>query len=191
MECQYCKMIFSHIGNYSAHVTACQKYSKFVQEIPDGYQCTNCGVETVKHRFLLNNHLKICQKNIERGKIDEKVKIMEYEQDNEIEIDEKLSKRVEIPQNTQCEICNYVCATPSNYVQHVQACTYHSKFMRESSEGVQCLLCYYHVPSSVFTNYKYQMYDHIMRQHRKLTNEQKEKMLNNSECDEEIGKSNF
>ena len=94
------------------------------------------------------------------------------EEKNKIEDLTKMEKS----RNYQCEICDCVCVSASNLEIHVKSCQYYSKFMKESSIRAHCLLCQFQI-SKGYKNYKYQMNEHIKKQHHNLTSQQKETIL--------------
>ena len=62
-KCEYCDKVFSHYVNYSDHVKSCEimyilPYSKFVEQIPKGFQCLICSLTMGTQRSEMYQHVK-------------------------------------------------------------------------------------------------------------------------------------
>ena len=61
LKCKYCEITYENPGNFSQHVKTCKIYSKFIENVENGFRCRICGKKVASKRIELNGHIRNCK----------------------------------------------------------------------------------------------------------------------------------
>ena len=134
--CENCKTIFNHSFQYAQHIKACKIYFKYIQNVPNGYQCLICLDLVMERRVQLYRHIR--EKHSDDSNFKKNIspmKSIEHKPKN------KDNHRRDESGNFKCKNCDMVTNSAYKFSMHMKGCKFYSKFFSITNAGLQCLLC--------------------------------------------------
>ena len=127
-----CKVILTGGKNLLRHIKACEIYSKYIQNLPNGYRCLICLDKVSERRDHIYAHIKNCK--------DEKLDKSVDEQESLNKQRGKL-KQVYTKNDKKCENCKKIFSNQFNCKQHIKGCKIYFKYIQNVPNGYKCLIC--------------------------------------------------
>ena len=168
-----CKVILARGKNLLSHMKACELYSKFIQNIQNGYKCLICLDQVLKKRTAIHAHIKKCKDE----KLDKSVDEQEF-----LNKQKRKLKQGYTNTDKKCEYCKKIFKYQFQCKQHIKACKIYFKYIQNVPNGYRCLLCLDQVSER-----RSHIYDHIKNckeekmgkgvDEQEFLNEQRRKLL--------------